>query len=78
MGTVFELAAILKVPLIGLDKMEPILEANRAANHLALTPYLQITIQSEKPAFPIGGVQRRSGTAVVSRNPLNCWSSRSG
>ena len=37
-GTVFELAAILKVPLFGLDEKGLALEAHRAADRLALLP----------------------------------------
>lgn len=37
-GTVFELAAILKVPLFGLDEKELAREANRVADRLALLP----------------------------------------
>ncbi len=37
-GTVFELAAILKVPLFGLDERELTIEANRVADRLALLP----------------------------------------
>ncbi|KQM81090.1 XRE family transcriptional regulator [Sphingomonas sp. Leaf23] len=37
-GTVFELAAILKVPLFGLDEKEVAREANRVADRLALLP----------------------------------------
>lgn len=37
-GTVFELAAILRVPLFGLDEKGIVQEANRVADRLALLP----------------------------------------